>query len=339
MSNSNPTTLSDEQPVKSTIALQLRTSVKGRLARVIIGIGLSTTALYLSLRGLHFSDILAGFALADLRLISIALVAVIINIISKTIRWRAILGNPGRKVSFLTLLRTLLLGQILNIVLPSRVGDVSRVYMIGSAGVGWPFVAGTIVTEKAIDLICYMLCFLLTLTLLPSLPGWVTTSVYSFFAITTIITAMFIALSHGYGLLDSRYLGWIPQALRNRVANIMQSINLSFMVVRRPWVAAQIIFWSFLVWTTAVLTNYLILCALRIDAPAISALLLLIVLQISISLPSVPGKIGLFQYACVLTLGLFGVSQTMAVNYGILLHIVAFLPIFFVGGMLFVIAR
>lgn len=339
MRQSNPTTVPDEPPVESLLALQLQRTMKSWPARLIVGVVLSAAALYFSFRDLHVSDILAGLASADLGLISGAIAIVLVNIVGKTMRWRVLLGRPGRLVHFFTLLRALLLGQILNIALPSRIGDVSRAYMIGSAGIGWPFVAGTIVTEKGIDLICYMLCFFLTLTFLPSLPVWVTTSVYSFVTVTLILVVLLIVLPHGHGLLDTRYLGWAPQALRERAARVMRAISSSFTVARQPWVAAQIIVWSALIWGTAVLTNYLLLLALAVDAPAISAVLLLIVLQISVSLPSVPGNIGLFQYICVLTLSVFGVSQAMAVSYGILLHLVAFVPPILLGSLLFAVVR
>jgi len=42
--------------------------------------------------------------------------------------------------------------------------------------------------------------------------------------------------------------------------------------------------------------------------------------------PSVPGKLGVFEYAVVLALSVFGVSKGMALSYGIMLHIVAYLP-------------
>jgi hypothetical protein len=56
-----------------------------------------------------------------------------------------------------------------------------------------------------------------------------------------------------------------------------------------------------------------------------------LVLQAGISMPSVPGRIGLFEYLCVLTLSLFGVSQEEALSYGIVLHALVFLPTILLG--------
>jgi uncharacterized membrane protein YbhN (UPF0104 family) len=40
----------------------------------------------------------------------------------------------------------------------------------------------------------------------------------------------------------------------------------------------------------------------------------------------VPGRIGIFEYICVLTLAVFGISQSAAFAYGILLHSLVFIP-------------
>jgi uncharacterized membrane protein YbhN (UPF0104 family) len=80
------------------------------------------------------------------------------------------------------------------------------------------------------------------------------------------------------------------------------------------------------VWVTAVLTNHLALLAFQIQLPIAASMLVLIVLQVSIALPSVPGRIGIFEYLCVLSLAVFGIARSVGFSYGILLHIVALLP-------------
>jgi hypothetical protein len=62
-------------------------------------------------------------------------------------------------------------------------------------------------------------------------------------------------------------------------------------------------------------------------------LLLLAVLQISavVPIPTSPGRIGLFHYLCVVTLAIFGTEKSVAMSYGLVLHIVTYLPMV-VGG-------
>jgi uncharacterized membrane protein YbhN (UPF0104 family) len=85
-------------------------------------------------------------------------------------------------------------------------------------------------------------------------------------------------------------------------------------------------FWSVVIWGTAVLTNHLTLLAFGINLPLTASLLILISLQVGITLPSAPGRVGIFEYICVLALSLFGVERHIALGYGFLLHGIVFLP-------------
>ena len=80
--------------------------------------------------------------------------------------------------------------------------------------------------------------------------------------------------------------------------------------------------------------NYAVLRALNldIDAPVLAAFFVLIVLQVGTSVPSTPGKIGVFQYLAVLALAPFGVAREPALTYGVLLHVVGFGPVIMLGG-------
>jgi uncharacterized membrane protein YbhN (UPF0104 family) len=83
-------------------------------------------------------------------------------------------------------------------------------------------------------------------------------------------------------------------------------------------------FLSVAMWLIGVVVNYFVLLALDLQLPWISAFLLMAVLMVGGIVPSSPGKIGVFQYLCILTLGLFGVDKSIGLTYGILLYLVAY---------------
>ena len=58
----------------------------------------------------------------------------------------------------------------------------------------------------------------------------------------------------------------------------------------------------------------------------LTAFLLLAVLQVGGLVPSSPGKVGVFQLLCILTLALFSVDKSTGLTYGILLYLVAYGP-------------
>jgi hypothetical protein len=61
-------------------------------------------------------------------------------------------------------------------------------------------------------------------------------------------------------------------------------------------------------------------------------LLLLVVLQVGTVPPSLPGRLGVFNYLTVLTLGIYGVERGPAAAYSLGLYIVAYLPKVLIGA-------
>jgi uncharacterized membrane protein YbhN (UPF0104 family) len=195
-------------------------------------------------------------------------------------------------------------------------------------GPGRPYILGTVAIEKVMDMISYALLFLMLVLLLP-LPLWVSESGYSFTIVAGLVTLGMVFLAYNplrFALTLERLTSWLPARLRepflNRIKAGLESLN----IIRRRTDLLKLALLSVVIWGTAIWTNALTFRALNLNLTWTAAGLLLIVLQAGISVPSVPGRIGLFQYLCILTLGLFGVSQSESLSYGILLQAIVFLP-------------
>ena len=46
----------------------------------------------------------------------------------------------------------------------------------------------------------------------------------------------------------------------------------------------------------------------------------------------ITGRVGVFEYVCVLALKNYGIEPAMALSYGILLHVIVFIPVI-AGGL------
>jgi hypothetical protein len=60
--------------------------------------------------------------------------------------------------------------------------------------------------------------------------------------------------------------------------------------------------------------------------PVLASMIVLVVLLAGVVVPSIPGRIGIFQYLCILALSPFSIDQAMSVSYGILLQGIIMLP-------------
>jgi uncharacterized membrane protein YbhN (UPF0104 family) len=71
--------------------------------------------------------------------------------------------------------------------------------------------------------------------------------------------------------------------------------------------------------------------AFQLPLSVFVALFLLVVLMSGVAVPPLPGNLGVFPYLSQLVLSLFGVSRETALVYGIVLQVVAYLPLIILG--------
>jgi glycosyltransferase 2 family protein len=259
---------------------------------------------------------------ARLDYIGLALVSIALNTLAKAVRWQVLLGRPGRGVSLHKVFAALLVGQMLNTLYPGRLGEFSRAYSIGRLGPGFTFTLGTVMLEKLLDLLSYALLFVILILLIP-LPVWVSDPAYVLLfvvAAVPVIVYLVIARRALVMAVFRRIITRLPRLLRDRLVGGLESALASLDILQERPGLIRLALWSMVVWGTAVLTNHLALLALGLRLPFTASLLVLVVLQAGITLPSIPGRIGVFQLACILSLALFGVDQAHALSYGILLH-------------------
>ena len=91
------------------------------------------------------------------------------------------------------------------------------------------------------------------------------------------------------------------------------------------------VLFSFTLWTLLIVllsasANYLVFLAFGMHLSFLAALFLLVVLMVGVSVPSVPGRFGVFHYLTVISLAVFGVSKDLALVYGVVLHLITYLP-------------
>jgi hypothetical protein len=301
--------------------------------RYLLGLMISLLTLYLALRDVAFNEFASALRQASPLFIIYALISVGCNNLAKTFRWRTLLGPAGNKISTWKLFLALMAGQTLNAIYPARIGDLSRALVIGSAGPGRVYTLGTVVIEKVLDMMAYATLFLLLILLMP-LPAWVNNSAYTLILVTTLAASATLWIT----LFPARFMEFvgrliqiIPGTIGGYINERLQYAVHSLDILQSRSGLVRLTFWSAAIWGTAILTNHLTLVAMQIHLPLIASLLVLVALQAGISIPSVPGSIGVFEYIGVLALSVFQVDQAAALSFAIILHMLVFLPITILG--------
>ncbi len=304
--------------------------------QIALGTGLSVIFLWLAFRDVPLSQVVAAFSQADYRFVGLALALVLVSPLARAARWRLLYHPDQRGLGYFRLAEVLLISQMLNIVIPARLGEVARIYFMGKIeSRSRARTLGTIAVEKWLDILTLLLLALLV-PVFVSLPPWFRDSRSSLAVFAIVFLGLALILSYSKDRLltlvesVSRFL---PEGSRMRIHRATALALGSLDVLRSPWVGLRLQGWSLIIWTLSILVNYMVFLALSLPLPFAAALFLLVVLEVGVAVPSVPGKLGVFHYLCTLALGVFGLEKGDALGYAMLLYFVVFGPPSLLGAL------
>jgi uncharacterized membrane protein YbhN (UPF0104 family) len=310
-------------------------ALRRALPRLALGALLGGVALWLAFRGIDLGELWQALRQVNYFWVGASLLSVVATTLVITARWRLLFYPDWRARGWLSLLGGILVGQALNILVPARLGDVARIYLVGnSERLSKTRVAATLVVEKIADLVIFALggVFLL---LVVAVPDWVRSSSASLLVTGLVGIAAVVVLSFwGRPVLTwlERHSPRLPGGWDQRLWRLGH-LALDGLGVLHSW-QANVGLWalSVLSWLLASSTNYLLFKAFGFPLSFAAGALLLVVLQVGIAPPSLPGKLGVFHYLVVLALSFFGVARGPALTYALLLYAVALLSKVLVGG-------
>jgi hypothetical protein len=293
--------------------------------QLLLGLVLGLAALYLAAREVNFRELGLILKSVSLPLLGLTLLSSLITPVVKAIRWRWLFYPQRPALGLARLTGLLALGQAVNLLLFGRWGELVRAYFTGEeAAVSKSFVLGTIAAEKLLDMV--ILAFL-TLALIPfvALPAWLADRVGYVVLAALIVSAIVIVLLGGRDLwlrIAENGFRILPKPTADRWRARLAAALDGLGALRDRRAAAAIWGWTLAVWLVAALTNLLLLAAFDLQPSLRAALFLLVVLQAGVAVPSAPGKIGIFQYLCVLALSVFAVPASVAFGYGLVLYLI-----------------
>ena len=314
--------------------LDWRARLRSSIPEIIIGAIIGTAALALAVRGVEWRAV--GDALLHTRasMLALALLSVVLGVLLFATRWWLLFAPDHRDLHFSAVLGAVLIAQTANIVIPARIGELTRIYLLGRReGVSKIRVTATIVVEKVADLAVFAVSIVLVLVGM-TLPEWMTQSGMALVTTASVVLLTTLLLTfRGTALLRLLEIAGrrLPARWGSRLVQVAETA-LSGLRSLRGWRSAPLVWLlSIAILVVSVTTNYLVFLAMRLALPPVAALLLMIVLRIGVAPPSLPGRLGLFQYLIVLALAIFDVDRTAALSYSFALYAIAVVPVLIAG--------
>lgn len=303
----------------------------------IIGLLISAVFLYLAFRQVDIPEMVDALSKANYWWLVPGVAFMFISLVIRAIRWRLFLLPIGH-VPFKKLYSAMMIGYMANNVFPLRLGEVLRALAIGkSANISKTTSFATILVERIIDVISLLVILGFTVFFHEFPPNIRNAGVIIF--IGSILLVVFIILLLRKTTKTLRFIGFLispfPLKIKKKIYRTIKKFLTGFEVFRQTRHYAVIIFQSVLLWVLYAgiiyVTFYAFDMKLENDNPFIASLVILVMVSIGIMIPSSPGFVGTYHYLCMQGLALFGVGESDALSFAIVLHISNYIPLTLVG--------
>lgn len=323
--------------------------MKDRLRKIlkyVFSILLTTLFLYLAFRGTDFDKLLDAFSNANYWWALAMFPVLMLSHAVRAWRWRYLLQPVKSKMRFRNLFSALIIGYMMNNVLP-RAGEFVRPYAIGKLeGLSRSAAFGTVMMERILDIVSLMILIafipaVYSGPLTEALPWLEETGIW-ISTITLMILAVFIFLMFRRDIVIQT-LNFFTRHLSKRRAVLVEHIAHSFLdgflFVKEPKNYFAITALSVIVWFLYIIMMYLPFHAFglvdthHLDLSA--ALVVQAISSIGILIPT-PGATGPYHYFTIQTLTkLFDVDDELARSYALVTHAVGFVGVTLVGMFYF----
>jgi uncharacterized protein (TIRG00374 family) len=305
------------------------------LLRWLPGVLISAIALYVVIRLVNFQDLKKAFTTASWQFVIIVVLILFTSMLVRGKAWQTILGN---KVTWKQAFFGISEGYLLNNVLPFRAGEIGRSIFIGqSSKLGTFHVLSTIVIERAFDVAMAASLVLITLPLVVIKP-WVKTVAMTALGLV-IFGLLVLFLIARYREKVSNFIESNSHRWRFLEKHILPQVNKlldGLSTLTHPSQFLLSFFWIALSWAMWVLMYDILVWQILPGAPVWKGAFVGSILSLGVAIPSAPASLGVYEASMVGAIFYVGGSESAALAYAILLHVLQFVisAIFGVWGLI-----
>jgi len=293
------------------------------------------------LRHANIADVWSQVRQARMDLLILGFIFVMATYWARAIRWQYLLAPVGH-TKFRTVFRTTVIGFAALAILPARVGDVLRPYLLARReGLATTATMATVVMERVLDLIAvltllaiYVWGFTGDSPLPDRLLNPVKVSATLAAAVSVgLMAVMWVLATHPerIGKLAAAAARILPGRLSERVGHLTTTFSGGFAAARSPRALLLAMLWSFPLWLAIAAEAWAVTVAFGIEMPFAGTFLLQALLVIGVAVPT-PGGVGSYHEAYRIGVTtFFGAPNDRAVAAAIVTHAISFVPVVLLG--------
>ena len=286
----------------------------------ILGILLSALCVWWAFKDFQLSSFLS--IINEIRLFYLILITCLlwISVWLRSFRWKY-LFQSSYGLDVFSLYRAEMVGHFGNNVLPLRLGELMRAFMVSKdRKVSKSYVIGTIILERAIDTISLIIIAVYLIIISP----------YDLFLIKNIFWIIFSLLVVIISMsLISIFIKNVKSEIR-----FLKHIRELFSGIRSMKFSAvlPVILLSILIWLIYLLNIYFLQYAFNFNLDFIQILMILVFSYLALGVPAAPGMIGTYHAAIKFTIvDLFGLPSAQGNAFALVSHAYGYILLTLIG--------
>jgi uncharacterized protein (TIRG00374 family) len=306
-----------------------------RLFWLVIGIAISAAFAYYALSKISLEQVGTSLEDANYWWLVPSVLLVFPIVVLRAWRWKLLFDDPDT-VPFSQSFAATSVGLMFNNLLPSRVGEVPRVFALRRTTGHSAFEIGaTLIVERVLDVFVIALLGAALWPLFPDTKPWV--DALGLFCVGVIVVcALLIA---GLALFRERLTALLPRLLarlplvsEERARSVGFSLVAGSVILLRPRRLVRVGAITLLIWGTGALSLWVLFPAFDLDTSAAAPWLILVANTFAIMIPSGPAQAGVYEASVQVALIASGVVASTALAYAVILHAVNFFPVILLGA-------
>jgi uncharacterized protein (TIRG00374 family) len=290
---------------------------------ILVGMVLGVFFLWLTFRDISWKDFVEGLSqIRPIYLIPGFIFAVGCQFI-RALRFGLIL-SPFCTLSTKLLWDLLNIWAAANVIMPARLGELVRPYLLHQRGVSFSSVFGAVLVERFFDMTGLLILLGAVLWKTPEV-----SKQYSVFGqillaaliLGYVMVLLILAKKTLVQSLIEKVLKIFPARMAAPLEAIFHKLIEGIEVMANLKRALMIFLYSIALWGLFSATTYVFLLAFGIEASFLVAVTIQVFIALAVAIPSAPGFIGTFHAAGRYALALYGIQAVVAVSFATVYHL------------------
>ncbi|MEA1959015.1 MAG: lysylphosphatidylglycerol synthase transmembrane domain-containing protein [Chloroflexota bacterium] len=290
--------------------------------RFWIGIAISIIFLALFLYQVDFAEMGRELSKANYIYLLPGILIYLLGVFFRAVRWRYLLKPLGSFPVF-RLFSLILIGMLVNNIIPARLGIVARAIILGErAKISKMAIGGTMVVEQVFDGVI-LLFFAAIISFFAPLSGWIQQVVYITAGLFLALLATCIVFASSPRVAQKGLvllLRVLPEKWHSKAGEWFMRLIDGLGVMRSPIKLLVVFAMSALVWLCEAGLFYMVAFSFDLQVPYYVFMLATAVANLAWVLLMTQGGLGSFDLACQKSLELFNIGSALAASYVIVVH-------------------